>query len=178
MELDKQDKIIQAFNLGYYSCKKSGKVFSFLSKGPIELSGGGRPTEMSGTPDKDGYVRVYTRFCKDSKPLNSSKHRLIWIYFNGKIPDGMQINHKNGIKTDNRLCNLEVVTPYENIKHSIEKGLRCSPKGHKHCHAKLTEKEAEEIKYSSDRTSFLAHKYNISLPTVCGIRSGRTWKHI
>lgn len=37
------------------------------------------------------------------------EHRLIWEAAYGPIPDGMQIHHKNHIRTDNRLCNLECV---------------------------------------------------------------------
>lgn len=41
-------------------------------------------------------------------------HRLVWEAFNGKIPDGMQVNHINEIKADNRLENLNLMTPKEN----------------------------------------------------------------
>ena len=43
--------------------------------------------------------------------------RLVWIYFNGDIPNGMQIDHKNRIKNDDRIKNLRVVTPSDNIKN-------------------------------------------------------------
>lgn len=38
------------------------------------------------------------------------EHRLIWIYFNGDIPNEMMIDHINGIKDDNRIENLRVVS--------------------------------------------------------------------
>lgn len=44
-------------------------------------------------------------------------HRLIWESFNRPIPDKMQINHINGVKTDNRLINLEAVTVKANAWH-------------------------------------------------------------
>ena len=37
------------------------------------------------------------------------EHRLIWEQTHGPIPDGFQIHHKNHIRTDNRLCNLDCV---------------------------------------------------------------------
>ena len=46
-------------------------------------------------------------------------HRLVWETFNGKIPDGLQIDHINTVRDDNRLVNLRVVTHKENCKNSI-----------------------------------------------------------
>lgn len=41
-------------------------------------------------------------------------HRLEWEMFYGPIPEDMQVNHINEIKTDNRLENLNLMTPKEN----------------------------------------------------------------
>lgn len=41
-------------------------------------------------------------------------HRIIWEAFNGFIPEGYQINHINENKLDNRLENLNLMTPKEN----------------------------------------------------------------
>lgn len=44
-------------------------------------------------------------------------HRFVWEAVYGKIPDGMQIDHINQDKLDNRLSNLRVVTPAENSRN-------------------------------------------------------------
>lgn len=62
--------------------------------------------------DKDGYQLV--QLCKDGKRKAFLVHRLIYEAFCGKIPSGMQVNHINECKTDNRLCNLNLMTPKEN----------------------------------------------------------------
>ena len=41
-------------------------------------------------------------------------HRLVWEAFNGTIPENMQVNHINEIKTDNSLENLNLMTCKEN----------------------------------------------------------------
>jgi hypothetical protein len=41
-------------------------------------------------------------------------HRLVWEAFNGPIPEGMQINHIDEVKTNNALTNLSLMTPKEN----------------------------------------------------------------
>ena len=41
-------------------------------------------------------------------------NRLVYEAFNGPIPENMQVNHINEIKTDNRLSNLNLMTPKEN----------------------------------------------------------------
>ena len=41
-------------------------------------------------------------------------HRFVWEAFNGTIPEGLQVNHINEIKADNRLSNLNLMTCKEN----------------------------------------------------------------
>lgn len=50
-------------------------------------------------------------------------HRLVVTAFIGEIPSGMTVNHKNGIKTDNRASNLEVLSYTDNHLHAVNFGL-------------------------------------------------------
>jgi hypothetical protein len=59
-----------------------------------------------------GYERVTLL---DNKQY--SVHRLVCLSFFGDIPDNKVVNHKNGIKTDNRLDNLELISQRENCIH-------------------------------------------------------------
>jgi HNH endonuclease len=59
-------------------------------------------TIVIGYREKDGYIRT---------SLNYQKfivHRLIWVYHYGAIPKGMQIDHINRDRHDNRIENLRL----------------------------------------------------------------------
>lgn len=56
-------------------------------------------------------------------------HRLVLIAFRGINPLKPWTNHKNGIRSDNKLNNLEWMTVKENIRHSFEVLGRVMPKG-------------------------------------------------
>ena len=70
----------------------------------------GKPRK--GYPSNTGYLR-FTIFSK-----SYYSHRFVFECFYGIIEKNKQINHINSIRTDNRIKNLEMVTPSENIKKS------------------------------------------------------------
>lgn len=67
---------------------------------------------MSLDYNKKGYF--YVNLCKDGKHKLYRVHRLVYETFVGPIPENMQVNHINEVKTDNRLENLNLMTSKEN----------------------------------------------------------------
>lgn len=78
-----------------------------------------------------GYSVVWL-YKGNRKYTKTTVHRLVAQSFVPGQRPGLQINHKNGIKTDNRDENLEWVTPRENVRHAIETGLWV-PRLHQAC---------------------------------------------
>lgn len=62
----------------------------------------------------NGYIVV--NLCKKTVLV----HRAVYSAFYGEIPKGMDINHKNGNRHDNKMGNLEICTRSENIRHSFD----------------------------------------------------------
>ena len=90
-----------------------------------------------------GYLQV--RVMINKIRYYTGAHRLVWHALKGPIPPGMTINHKNGIKDDNRLENLEVVTYSQNTKHAYKIGLM-DEHGEKNPAAKLSDEAVKAIR--------------------------------
>lgn len=83
--------------------------------------GNGNTRIVSGILHVSGYLRIIT--IKHGKRSCKRVHRLVCEAFLGACPKGYHVNHKDGVKTNNRLSNLEYVTPLENIRHAWRTGL-------------------------------------------------------
>jgi hypothetical protein len=124
---------------------------------------------------KNGYLFVC--FTDNYKSINKYIHRLIAQSFIPNPNNKPFINHINGIKTDNRISNLEWCTNKENINHAISIGL-INNKG-EHCtSSKLTEKEVFEIRKDTRSQRIIAKDYNISQSVISSIKLRKTWKHL
>ena len=66
--------------------------------------------------DPAGYSKNNSYYLLHFKGKELLLHRVVWTILNGEIPQGMQINHINADPKDNRISNLEVVTPPENYR--------------------------------------------------------------
>lgn len=71
--------------------------------------------------DKYGYLRVNVTISGVTKLKLA--HRIIAEVFIPNSENKTQVNHVNGIKTDNRVENLEWVTLYENRAHAVANDL-------------------------------------------------------
>ncbi len=135
----------------------------------IRADGSKRPLKI--IKATNGYPRV--GLCEQGKLRLFSVHRLVADAFIG-IPDGMVVNHKNGIPMDCNLLNLEVCTRSENEQHK----LRVLKNVRRPSHTKLTVELAAKIRLELSegiQGISLAKKYKVSKSCVSQIKRGITW---
>lgn len=92
---------------GKYQVSNLGRVKS------LNFNNTGKEKIMKQEIFNNGYCMVHFR-----KKISKKKlvHRLVWQAFNGKIPQKLQVDHIDANKQNNRLDNLQLLTPSENVK--------------------------------------------------------------
>ena len=118
-------------------------------------------------------VSVYDRVRRSCTPMEKRKnytgnrvipvHRLVYAWFHNYVPEGMVVDHINNIKTDNRIENLQLLTPSENIwkdRAANTKEKKCKlnkPKSYYESKLRHFTNQYEKAKKEHDAIN--AHKY-------------------
>jgi hypothetical protein len=156
-----------------YSVNEHGDVFSTKFNKVVKLKG---------INHSRGYLMI--NIWNNNQRKGMLVHRLIAETFIPNLENKPEVNHKNGIKWDNRVQNLEWNTPKENMSHAYATGLKvASPSlGEKHGMAKLTEEQVLEIRklYSTKKYTLivLGKMFDVGIAQISKIVNNKLWKHI
>lgn len=146
--------------------RRNGRLFSVVPHRAEELH-------------RQGYLRLRVR---DADGVaRALAHRVVWVLANGPIPCGLQVNHRDGRKDNNDLSNLELVTPSENVRHSLDVLHVVRARGEGHPHAVFTEDIVRTIRTraaNGERTVALARSIGCSRSAILRVVRGDQWKHV
>lgn len=128
--------------------------------------------------DKDGYHVVSICLGKHATTTRKRVHIAVAEAFIGPKPEGMQVAHRDGTKTNNKVSNLLWATPEQNTHHKWAHGTMAC--GERNGNSKLTEMDVRTIRemLTVYTMSYVSRIYKVSVPTIQAIRDQYTWKHI
>lgn len=132
----------------------------------------GRWRVVGGSLDHYGYAQVTLR--KSGKTYVKKVHRLVMCVFQGS--SDLDVNHKNGVKADNCLENLEYCTRSQNIQHAYDTKLRIVTEKQR----KLSDVQAAQLLTLKGTMlqKEAACLFGISRPHVSFIWNGKSRKHL
>ena len=145
-----------------------------------------------------GGVRVFPEVILDNKPLPTGYiqvcisidkirkhhmvHRLVVETFLENVDDKPCVNHKNSIRHDNRLSNLEWCTSAENNQHAFDFGFGNAKSGEDNHLSKITENQVKKIYTLSKKGDILQKDislmFGISRQNVSSIKLKKAWKKV
>ncbi len=127
---------------------------------------------------KSGYYSVMLTRSRNSHQ-RILLHRIILKTFCGDCPTGMEASHRDGLKINNSISNLEWKTHSENEKDKVGHGT--APIGQKNPRCKLSDAQVLKIKSlikTGESQYKIADKFDIWQAQVSQIKRGIIWSHI
>jgi DNA-binding NarL/FixJ family response regulator len=167
---------------GLYQISNLGNVKSLERKIRANKHGGIKTIKerlLSICYNEHGYKIV--NLWKDNKFITQRVHRLIANAFIPKVDGKPFINHKNSIRDDNRIENLEWCTQKENMQHAYNSGSKKQKNCENHHCAKLKNAQVLEIRrlYKIGYTNKqISNMFNINSGTISTIVNNRSWKRL
>jgi hypothetical protein len=125
----------------------------------------------------DGYETV--ALCRGQTRKTAFVHHLVMFAFVGARPEGMDINHIDGVKANNCLSNLEYITHKENIYHAISIGVSFGVRGEENYGVKLSEQKVRDIRRrcaAGERYCDLGKEYGVLGGTIRAVYLRKIWK--
>lgn len=165
---------------GYYEVSNYGNVRSIGRVVPHKRFGTAFKKGINLIPGKSGYVggQYYSVNLHRNYTAKTSKvHRLVAIAFIPNPDNKREVNHKDANKFNNKLENLEWVTPSENVQHSYDIGVKKKQIGCDNNLAKLVLNIQTGIYYESlNEASRTVHfKYNTLKSYLNGQKKNRSY---
>lgn len=160
---------------GIYAVSTLGRIIRVA--GNIPGATAGRILKPQNTPD--GYLAV--TLTRHNKPQTVRVHRAVALAFLEPPTTGLQVNHKDGVKTNNRLDNLEWVDGKATMAHADQNGL-WKHKGMESSQRKLNEEQVREIRrlHALGTLGYkrLAARYGLDHTTISQIDRRVTWRDL
>lgn len=160
----------------HYAISSLGRVkaldiwLRFVSKGGRECWRFKKERLISQNKQNGGYLIVH--LYKDDKRVAKTVHSLVAAAFIGTRPKGLDVCHKDGVRTHNHAKNLEYGTRSKNLKEMIAHGT-CP-----FTNAKLSPKDVVAIRKESGTYQQISDRYGISVKQYWRIKSRKNWGHI
>jgi len=145
-----------------------GRVYKYACKKLLALTFAGA-----------GYLRII--LCKDGVKKSHYVHILVANAFIPNPENKPTVNHKKGIKTDNRATEIEWATRSENTTHAHNTGLIVANFGENAASAKLKNCDIpviREMLKNGYKARMIALKYNVSNNTIYSIKNGKWWSKV